>query len=89
MLPAGYRMPIGISVDTCTATHKKTYIADLESVKETVMDYTKRYLYQQMISGAIHTSTENFDVSEEVIHMMGDYVCTEMISRTQQEKNGE
>ena len=89
MLPGGYALPVGISVDSCVYVGLKAYTIDLASVSGIAADYTKNYLQQQMIAGKILNCSESFSELGSAIHMTGEYVCNEIIGIVQQEQIGE
>ena len=89
MLPGGYSIPFGISIDFCTAFQMNAHTIDLESASDSIVDYAKGYLHNQMVAGTIINGTESFAVSDEMICMTGEYVCTEMIGMVQPEQIGE
>ena len=89
MLPGNFRIPIGISIDSCIEYQLDQTVGCLESVQGTLADYGQRYLQEQMVAGTIDDHVVFFNDSQNRICMTGQYICTEMIGRVQQEQNGE
>ena len=88
ILPGGFQLPFGISIDTHFPYQLDKITMNIDSVKFAATDYAQKYLLSQMLAGSIESHNEIFDVSDDGVYMTGKYVCSEMISRVQEEQDG-
>ena len=88
-LPGGYQLPLGVAVETGTVYQLQESQLQPETLEASIADYGKSYLHQHMVAGEIINSSETFAVSDGLIYLNGEYVCTEMIGRVQREQIGE
>ena len=83
ILPGGYVLPIGISIDTISSYA----LTELETSNPCLYDamkmYSEDYLYHQMVAGKISDSSETVLSENGIVYYIGNYTCTELISKVQ------
>lgn len=85
-LPGGFRLPVGLAVETVTGGELVEYDADEEQTLALLKDYAGQYLSQQMIAGTVNGSSVCPEPADGVLRLKGTYLCSEMIGKTRNEE---
>ena len=88
-LPGGFALPLALIKETASTCDHTVEEMSEEAANVLLRDFTDDYLLQQMIAGSITDRQETFICDSGVYSLAGNYACTEMIGRRQQEKIGE
>ena len=87
-LPGGFELPLGILRETVIETDLSEVIPDEHWVRNLLSDFASAYTRDHMIAGRILDMEENFSLEGDVYCLSGNYACTEMIGRVQQDQIG-
>ena len=87
-LPGGFELPIALVQETLIERTLSEEIQDQQKVRELLSDFASDYIRNQMIAGRILVAGEKMSIRDEVYQLSGNYACTEMIGRVQQEQIG-
>ena len=87
-LPGGFELPLGLVREIFIERELSEEILDEHEVRKLLSDFATDYLRNQMIAGRILCTDEQFVYSDDLYHLSGNYACTEMIGRVQQEQIG-
>ena len=87
-LPGGYRLPVGLGLDTYVQSSQEIHSQDHESVYRDLMAWADLCLQEKMTAGRILRRDEQLHTEEGVFRLTGAYLCHEMIGRNRQEKTG-
>ena len=87
-LPGGFELPLGLVREIFIERELSEEILDEHEVRKLLSDFATDYLRNQMIAGRILCTDEQFAYSDDLYHLSGNYACTEMIGRVQQEQIG-
>lgn len=86
-LPGGFVLPVTLCVEVYTSTEQT--LREPADQGESLSEFAREYLGQQMISGTIRNYRETITTDGSLARLTGQYVCTELISKGQQEQIGE
>lgn len=85
-LPGGFQLPVAIFVST-TSVYEQSIVSAASELSETVAhNCAQQYLLSQMISGRILLDASTARYQDGVCVLLGEYVCSEMIGRVQNEE---
>ena len=87
-LPGGFELPIALVQETLIERTLSEEIQDQQKVRELLSDFASDYIRNQMIAGRILVADEKMTIGDEAYQLSGNYACTEMIGRVQQEQIG-
>ena len=82
-LPGGFVLPFGIRVEVSTYYESDAVTLEREIVLQEVAE---AHLKNAMVAGTIGPKDEIFSYEEGCVRLQGEYVCTEMIARTENEE---
>lgn len=86
-LPGGFVLPVTLCVEEYTTTELEPVIrTDGEAC---LTKFALEYLREQMVDGTIENHLETVTALDGLTRLTGEYVCTEMIGKVQQEQIGE
>lgn len=88
-LPGGFELPISLIKETTVTYDHAPAQVSAEAANVLLKEFSDRYLQQQMIAGSITNRIETVSSDGGVYCLTGEYACTEMIGRRQQEEIGE
>ena len=80
-LPGGFRLPMGIAVESIFTGDVTEVIADEKRSSSLLEDYARQYLSGQMIAGKILGSDITLEPGEGTLQLNGIYRCSEMIGK--------
>ena len=85
-LPGGYRLPLGISVETHVQSNVLGNVVPKKCLSEMAEAYAYQYLSKQMVAGTILESKITCDNAGGILRLNGDFTCNEMIGKTRHEE---
>jgi len=85
-LPGGFQLPIALFVTITNEYDQSVASASAEYAEAAASTFAQQYLLSQMISGRIMRSFTNIELRDGVCVLLGQYVCSEMIGRVQNEE---
>ena len=85
-LPGGFRLPIAFFVSATSEYDRSAVTAGAEFAESTADSYGQEYLLTQMISGRILHDASITSRRDGVCVLHGQYICSEMIGREQDEE---
>ena len=88
-LPGGFQLPVTLIKETILDAGLQPMAPEPEATAERLETYTGNYLREQMISGSIVGGEPRLFEENGLLVLEGEYLCTEMIGRSRQEKIGE
>ena len=88
-LPGGFRLPIALCVEEYTCYEMAEAEILQSAAEESLKAFADTYLKQHMIAGKILSSTQKVSPENGVYLLNGEYTCTEMIGKVQQEQIGD
>lgn len=88
-LPGGFRLPFGFAVETLRFRETETSALSQQRAESLLRSFAENYLRSQMVAGSIQASEVQITHKDSCFFLTGEYVCTEMIGRQQQEQIGE
>lgn len=86
VLPGGFQLPIGITIETWISYDHQTNAATGEAFASTLSELAENYLSGQMLAGRILSRQESVSQEAGVLRLTGQYGCHEMIGREQSEE---
>lgn len=86
-LPGNFQLPIALAVEHII--NWDTFCADVPGASEMLQKYAGEYLAAQMTAGAVLQRSESIISEEDVLYLIGEYLCREMIGIVQPEWIGE
>ena len=87
-LPGGFELPLALVSETLIYNDLSEEDLDEQSALKVLTDFASGYTHDQMIAGRIISAEEKMTCRNNVYQLTGDYACTEMIGRLQQEQIG-
>ena len=87
-LPGGFELPLGLVREIFIERELSEEILDEHEVRKLLSDFVSDYLRNQMIAGRILGTDEQLALGDNVYQLSGNYACTEMIGRVQQDQIG-
>ena len=87
-LPGGFCLPVALIQETLRYGEYTEETAEESDLREHLLDFASRYTRDQMIAGRILVADEVFSHRGDMYQLTGNYACTEMIGRVQQEQIG-
>lgn len=88
-LPGGFQLPVALAVEEYACYETVSAEMAPEDAEEMLKDFAADYLRAQMVAGSILSRDEAVLPDAGVYRLEGEYVCSEMIGRLQQEQIGE
>ena len=88
-LPGGFRLPVTLIKETVLDAELQSVALEPEAAAQRLEIYGQKYLRDQMISGSIISGERTILEEDGLLVLKGEYLCTEMIGRSRQEKIGE
>ena len=88
-LPGGFRLPVTLIKETVLDAELQSVAQEPEAAAQRLETYGQKYLRDQMISGSIIGGERTILEEDGLLVMKGEYLCTEMIGRSRQERIGE
>lgn len=88
-LPGGFRLPFGLAVETFRFRESARAEMTQQAAESLLSMFSESYLRSQMVAGSIQASEIQITRNDSCFLLTGEYVCTEMIGRLQQEQIGE
>lgn len=85
-LPGGFRLPIALTVEEETNYHIVPVKLDVVELEPTLQRFAHSYLEHHMIAGKVSQSDYQLTQTAEVLHLLGDYICYEMIGQRRSEE---
>jgi len=85
-LPGGFQLPIAFFVTVTNVYDQSAVSASAEYAESAANTFAQQYLLSQMISGRIMRSFTNAELCDGVCVLLGQYICSEMIGRVQNEE---
>lgn len=85
-LPGGFQLPIGVVEECWTRRSLISVQRSKEDMEQTVSQYARSYVQDQMIAGQILAKQHDLRFTNECCYFAADYVCLEMIARVRQEE---
>ena len=85
-LPGGFQLPLALCVEEYIF-----YSVQPASVPilQHLSSFAQGYLTPQMTAGTVLSKEEQLREENGVVHLLGDYICQEMIGRVKQEQIGD
>ena len=87
-LPGGFCLPVALIQETLQYGEFTEETVEESDLRKLLSDFAYRYTREQMIAGRILVTDEAFSLLGDAYQMTGNYACTEMIGRVQQEQIG-
>lgn len=87
-LPGGYRLPVGIAVETCQYRKTQPGILPPQRAEDTLRQFCNAYVPSILLAGWVQTREETISQAEGVCQLTGFYSCNEMISSVRWEQIG-
>ena len=87
-LPGGFELPLALVQETLIDGTFSEEIRDKQTVRELLSDFASEYIRNQMIAGRILVADEKMITGDDLYQLSGNYACTEMIGRVQQDQIG-
>ena len=84
-LPGGFQLPVAIVTEICISYELITPINSEQEI-ETLQSMAERYLQSSMVAGRILSKEESISQDEQMISLLGNYGCLEMIGKEQNEE---
>ena len=88
-LPGGFQLPIALAKETITSCETQPAAGDADAARERLAEFAENCLLSRMISGTIVSRELEFSEVSGLYVLEGEFLCSEMIGRTRQEKIGE
>lgn len=88
-LPGGFLLPIGLAVETIVSRISSAGKVSQPAAEQMLRSFSKDYVSHQMIAGTILSEKHVIQRMSQIWILDSIYVCSEMIGRTQAERNGE
>lgn len=80
-LPGGFVLPIGIVKETLIFSPTEDKIVEDQVAYDSAVNCAQSYLENQMIAGEILDASETHIADDDVLRILSDYTCREMIGR--------
>ena len=87
-LPGGFTLPVAFVKQVVCEAAIVSEERPERSIKKFLSNFASGYLRDHMIAGSIQLAHEQIILQEDVYQLTGNYTCTEMIGRVQQEQIG-
>lgn len=87
-LPGGFKLPVTF-VKECISDQNVVNVVCAPEDATRLSGFAECYLKEQMVSGVVHSASEQVEITDDLIRLSGRYVCTELIGRYQNELIGE
>ena len=87
-LPGGFELPLGLVQEIFIERELSEEILDEHEVRKLLSHFASDYIRNQMIAGRILGTDEQLALGDNVYQLSGNYACTEMIGRVQQDQIG-
>ena len=88
-LPGGFELPVALIKETVISYDSEPVQIAQEDAAAVLSSFASDYLKGQMVAGTITDRLEAVFPEEGIYRLTGNYVCTEMIGKRQQEQIGE
>ena len=88
-LPGGFSLPFGIAVETVTLRSADMSTVSQEAAAQLLSEQSNTYITSKMVAGKILAEDLTVAAENGYYSLAGNYICTEMIGREQQEQIGE
>jgi len=88
-LPGGFQVPVALAIESCYQRDTEKQMVEKDKMFDRLNEYADAYLRTQMIAGGIQTKQVTLVTHGDVLCLTGEYSCTEMIGRVQQEEIGD
>lgn len=85
-LPGGFQLPLALCVEEYIFYSVQPASV---SIRDDLSSFAQGYLTQQMTAGTVLSKEEQLREENGVVHLLGDYICQEMIGRVKQEQIGD
>ena len=87
-LPGGFKLPFALVRETLIYRDLSEKMLHEYSARKILSEFASSYTRDHMIAGQIVAAEEKLTFGDGVYQLAGDYACTEMIGRVQQEQIG-
>lgn len=88
-LPGGFQLPAALCVEEYVVYQMDRQMIPQEDAERVLSEFAGNYVLRQMIAGEINSKVETIVLQNGVYRLSGKYICSEMISREQQEQIGD
>lgn len=85
-LPGGFRLPLGLAVETQTYYATQQISLEEDQAALWTVDQSRYYQNQNMLAGHILAENISAWADENVLHLIGEYYCYEMIGQIYHEE---
>lgn len=85
-LPGNFQLPIAIVTEKSVIYDTSAQSASPEETRNSLLEFSRRYLSDQLAAGSILSKQENIVQLEGFSRLEGEYACLEMIGREQNEE---
>ena len=85
-LPGGFQLPIALTLQT-EIVYETISLNTGSQNRELILDqFARSYLETRMIAGKVEQGDYQIVETDEALHLIGQYICTEMIGQTRSEE---
>ena len=88
-LPGGFRLPVAVCVEIYTDYDVRDAVLSENQAAQKLDAFVQSYLPTQMAAGEIVRADRTVERVDNAYHLLGQYLCSEMIGREQLEQIGE